>query len=307
MPDLDVSLVVATRNRPHEIGPCVETLRQNAGDYLELVVVDQSDDDATERVLAEVPDSAKLRYIKTSTRGLSKARNLAVESTRGAIIAFTDDDCRVPSDWVRSLRQVFEREPETGLLFGRVTIPEIAKGLAHAASFEPHQRYIEREFPDVRLAWGIGANMSARRSLLEQVGPFDDLLGAGGRFRAGEEVDFSIRVLAAGGRITNASEVTLLHVGVRLDDDASKLVRGYLYATGAVFTKHLRLRTPGSFSLLADTVLMHALNGARNVARGVRPTGIGQLIALTQGAIASLRYGVDPALGVYRTPTTQNS
>lgn len=305
MPDLDVSVVVATRNRPQQIGPCVESLVHNAGDYLELVVIDQSDDDATERALAQVPGSAKLRYIKTSTRGLSKARNLATQQTRGAIIAFTDDDCKVPPDWVRSLRKVFEENPATGLLFGRVTIPEMARGIAHAASFEPHQRHIEQRLPDVRLAWGIGANMSVRRSLLERVGPFDDLLGAGAPFRAGEEVDFSIRALAAGERITNASEVTLLHLGVRLDDDASKLVRGYLYATGAVFAKHLRLGTPGSFKLMADTVRMHTLNGARNLARGVRPTGIGQLIALTQGTLASLRLSVDPSLCVYRSPSTQ--
>lgn len=302
MPDQDLSLVVATRNRPHEIGPCVETLRQNASDYLELLVVDQSDDDASERALRDVPASAKLRYLRTATRGLSKARNLAIESARGALIAFTDDDCRVPADWARNVRRVFEQEPETDVIFGRVTIPPIASGIAHAASFEPYRRFIQRELPDVRMAWGIGANMSMRRSLVERIGPFDTQLGAGATFRAGEEVDFTIRALTAGARITYASEVTLQHLGVRLDDDASKLMRGYLFATGAVFAKHLRLRTPGSVKLMADTVAMHALNGARNVAKGVRPTGIGQLIALTQGVWSSLRYGIDAAQGVYRAP-----
>jgi glycosyltransferase involved in cell wall biosynthesis len=279
----------------------VESLVQNAAEYRELLIVDQSDDDGSERAVSSLPPAAKLRYVRTETRGLSKARNLAVRMTRGAIIAFTDDDCRTPPDWVVQLKKVFRDDPATDVVFGRVTIPPVQDGVAHGAAFEPHTRYIQHQFPDVRLAWGIGANMSVRRSALDRIGPFDELLGAGAEFRAGEEVDFTIRCLAAGGKITNAAEVVLHHLGVRRGDEASKLMRGYLFATGAVFTKHLRLRTPGSVRLVTDTVVMHSQNGVRNIVRGVRPTGVGQLIAFTQGTLASLRFPLDAAHGVYRS------
>lgn len=296
-----VSVAVATRNRPDQIGPCLESICQNSADYLELVVIDQSDDDGSEKAAAHIPTTAKLRYVRTDTRGLSRARNLAVASTTGDVIAFTDDDCRVPGDWIRRLATVYEKEPRPDLVFGRVTIPKVGDGVAFGASFEPHQRHMQGVMPDVRSTWGIGANMSFRRSIFERIGPFDELLGPGAEFRAGDDVDFALRVLAAGGLITNAEEVTLHHLGVREGSEASKLVRGYLFATGAVYTKLMRLHTRGSAKLLTDTILMHVENSARNVVRGVRPTGLGQLIALTQGAVASLRFGIDPAQGIYRS------
>lgn len=47
------------------------------------------------------------------------------------------------------------------------------------------------------MAWRLGANMSARQSLVERLGAFDPLLGPGSPFRAGEEPDLAIRALAA--------------------------------------------------------------------------------------------------------------
>jgi GT2 family glycosyltransferase len=159
---------------------------------------------------------------------------------------------------------------------------------------------MQGRMPNVRVAWGIGANMAARRTILKKVGVFDPLLGPGSKFKAGEEVDLALRVLAAGGRIANTPEVTVHHLGVRRGDEASQLMRGYLFATGAVYCKHLRLGTRGSMRLLAETVLMHVENTARNLLRGTRPTGLGQLIALSQGIFASLGREVDSDRGVYR-------
>jgi glycosyltransferase involved in cell wall biosynthesis len=187
-----------TRNRPDHAVPCAGSILSNAGDDFELLIVDQSDDTATERALAVYAGNGRFRYIRSSSRGASAARNVGVEQSTAPLIASTDDDCRVSADWLLQISTLFEREPEAALVFGKVSIPEELRGKGFAADFEPHQRAYYHEFPPAHVAWGLGANMSARRSLFERLGTFDPLLGPDSPFRAGEESDLAIRALAAG-------------------------------------------------------------------------------------------------------------
>ncbi len=262
-------------------------------------MVDQSDDDATEQALAVYAGDRRFRYVRTSSRGASAARNVGVEQSKAPIIAFTDDDCRVSTDWLRQISALFEQDPEAALVFGKVSIPEELKGKGFAADFEPHQRAYLHKLPPAHVPWGIGANMSARRSLFERLGTFDPLLGPGSPFRAGEESDLAIRAIAGGYKIINASEITLLHLGVREGDEASKLMRGYGRAMGATLAKHVRLGTRESKSLILSWFTHFAGRGILNAALGRRPTGLGLVGGMLAGAYLSLRQPIDRSRGVY--------
>jgi glycosyltransferase involved in cell wall biosynthesis len=293
-----ISAVVPTRNRPDHAEPCVGSILSNAGDDFELLIVDQSDDAATEQSLAIYATDPRFRYIRSSSRGASAARNVGVEQSTAPIIAFTDDDCRASTDWLQQITMLFEQEPEAALVFGRVSIPDELKGRGFAAEFEPPQRAQYNEFPPANVNWGLGANMSARRSLFERVGTFDPLLGPGSAFRAGEEFDLAIRALAAKYTVVHSTEIAVLHLGVREGGDASALVRGYGRATGATIAKHVRLGTPDSNSLLS-WFTHFAGRGLFNVAMGMRPTGIGFACGMLAGAYSSLSQPIDRARGIY--------
>jgi len=43
MEQVRVSVIVPTRNRPDQIGPCVESILANSHPSMELIVIDQSD------------------------------------------------------------------------------------------------------------------------------------------------------------------------------------------------------------------------------------------------------------------------
>ena len=296
---LRISAVVPTRNWPDHAVPCAGSILSNPGDDFELLVVDQSEDDATEQALAVYAGDHRFRYVRTSSRGASAARNVGVEQSTAPIIAFTDDDCRVSTDWLQQISALFEREPEAALVFGKVSIPDELKGKGFAADFEPHQRAYHHKLPPAHVAWGIGANMSARRSLFERLGPFDPLLGPGSPFRAGEESDLAIRALAGGYKIINAAEITLLHLGVREGDEASKLMRGYGRAMGATLAKHVRLGTRESKPLIFSWFTHFAGKGIVNAALGRRPTGLGLVGGMLAGAYLSLSQPIDRARGVY--------
>jgi glycosyltransferase involved in cell wall biosynthesis len=296
---LQISAVVPTRNRPDHAAPCADSILKNEGDDFELVMIDQSDDDATERALATYSQDRRFNYVRSSTRGASAARNVGVEKSRAPIIAFTDDDCRVSADWLQQALRLLQREPDADLVFGRVSIPEELKGKGFAADFEPHQREYQHRLPPAHLAWGLGANMIVRRSLFERLGTFDPLLGPGAPFRAGEESDLAIRALAAGHKVVNAAEISVLHLGIREGDEASKLMRGYGRAMGATFTKHVRLGTKDSKVLLLSWFTHFAGLGLRNLVQGKRPTGLGLVGGMLAGASRSLSQPIDRGRGIY--------
>jgi glycosyltransferase involved in cell wall biosynthesis len=293
-----ISAVVPTRNRPDHAAPCAGSILSNPDDEFELLIVDQSDDDASERALAAYAGDRRFRYIRSSSRGASAARNVGVEQSKAPIIAFTDDDCRVSPDWLQQISSLFEQDPEAALVFGKVSIPDELKGKGFAAEFEPRQRAYYHQFPPADVNWGLGANMIARRSLFEHLGTFDPLLGPGSPFRAGEEFDLAIRALAAKYKVVHATEIAVLHLGVREGNEASKLVRGYGRATGATIAKHVRLGTRENKTLLS-WFAHFAGRGLLNAALGRRPTGLGFVGGMLAGAYSSLSQPIDRARGIY--------
>jgi glycosyltransferase involved in cell wall biosynthesis len=162
-----------------------------------LVVVDHN-----ESLLAQCRDSFDGCVIIPNrySRGLSGARNTAVEKARGSIVVFLDDDA-VPLDgWLDALRAPYVDARIYGV--GGLAMP-------HWTARKP------RWFPDEFL-WVVGcshrglptvaqpvrnlvgANMSFRRSAFDSVGGFAETMGRIGAKPLGcEETEFSIRVTQA--------------------------------------------------------------------------------------------------------------
>jgi GT2 family glycosyltransferase len=293
-----VSVVLATRNRGAHIAACVATILANSG-FVELIVVDQSDDDATKDALATIHD-ARLRYVKTPTKGVTSGRNLGIDSSQSQVVAFTDDDCRVAPDWIPSLKRVFQMDAEAAVVCGRVRVPEELHDLGFTESFEPRTREWKGRFPPFGSDWGITANLALRREVVERVGKFDPMLGAGAPLRSGGEPDFLFRVLRAGLKVVNAKEVVVDHLGVRAPGaESQKLIRGYGAGTGAALAKHIRLGDTAALGVYVGFVGANLRRAGSGLLHGGRPVGLGYLVAFLSGSIDSFRYKVDPELRQY--------
>src|SRR5882724_8338093 len=101
MSDFSVSAIIPTKNRPDDVRLTLRSLLAQSVQALEVIIIDQSDDDRSKVVASEVFRSAsgkgialpELRYVHdTSIRGVSQARNRALDMAKGAIWLFLDDD-----------------------------------------------------------------------------------------------------------------------------------------------------------------------------------------------------------------------
>jgi GT2 family glycosyltransferase len=81
--------------------------------------------------------------------------------------------------------------------------------------------------------------MTLYRSAFDQVGGFDECLGAGGKFAAAEDNDLGFRLLEAGYRIYHVPDAIVSHIAERSMDEYAALCWNYGYGQGAYYVKHL--------------------------------------------------------------------
>jgi GT2 family glycosyltransferase/ubiquinone/menaquinone biosynthesis C-methylase UbiE len=207
-PSTRVSVVVCTRERPHELARCQAAIRAQSLPPHEVVVVDNApESDATRELAARMPD---VRYVREPRRGQAVARNTGIRETSGELVAFTDDDVVVHPEWLRRLVPAFD-EPDvmcaTGLVLPAELETEPQWFFEHVfGGFGQGYRAIrfDRTFFEAGLShgvpvWGIGAgaNMAFRRELFEAAGLFDERLGPGAA-GCSDDSEMWYRVLAAG-------------------------------------------------------------------------------------------------------------
>lgn len=233
---MNLSLVVCTRNRATQLGPCLKAIStMDRLEDFELIVVDNASTDNTATVIRDF--AAEADYLVTlafePNPGLGNARNCGWRHAQGDIVAFTDDDCYVDHQFGHAVLSVFQSNDQLGFLGGRILL------------FDPTDLRItiqesaeKREFPPGKLipAGAIqGANFAFRRRALEAANGFDPLLGAGTPFPS-EDVEMLSRLSALGWPgIYTPEPVVYHHHGRKTTADAHKLSRGYDLGRGAYY------------------------------------------------------------------------
>lgn len=301
------AIVVATRNRGLKIVPLLESILASKDPHFELVVVDQSDGDATRLAVEPFTRDARVRYVHTSTPGASRARNLGMSLTCAPLIAITDDDCIVPPDWLPRLTAPFERNPRIGVVFCNVH-PLVV----HASGYTPQIHFPQsRTIQSAGEAWAhsrkgfpLGAGMALRRAVLSDVHGFDESLGPGSKFPAAEDNDLAWRALLHGWWVHENADVSVLHDGYRSAADLRELVKRDFYGVGGAIAKYLKTGHVGALGLLISwTVRFGLLEPAADLLEGRRPRGFRRpfllLRGLTGGLLTplekpALRYRIEP-------------
>lgn len=197
-----ISVVVPTYNRKEQLGATLNSLlRQTYSNKgYEIVVVDDGSTDSTADEVEKLrkKSKVKIKFFRQGNKGPAAARNLGVSKALGEIVAFTDDDCIVPKNWLERLAESFLRENVVGV--GGDTIAsekELQKNI-FARLDRWKCKYIhgglrEKEFlGNFDCPIGGGANTAYKKFVLVEMGGFNEKL------RTGEELDLKRRICEGG-------------------------------------------------------------------------------------------------------------
>jgi glycosyltransferase involved in cell wall biosynthesis len=219
------SVIICTRNRGPLIEQTIHSILAGARLPDELLVIDQSDDDATGEVVRRIAESEpRLRYLPTLTRGLSRARNVGIREACGDVLVFTDDDVIVLSDWLARIIEEYQNCPNLGIVFGTVIPPENYDWQNEHIPYIilTTMRPVTRSYFQVS---GMGANMCVSRATVQAIGDFEEQLGAGTPLIGFEDFEYAFRALYANPmvRIHHVDDIRVVHhAGARKGADKKR-------------------------------------------------------------------------------------
>lgn len=237
LPSFD--LVVATVDRTEELQRLFESLERQVHPAFRVLLVDQNEDGRLDEIIGRHP-SLDIKRLH-APRGLSRARNAALQHVRAELVAFPDDDCAYPDDLLQRVARRFAVDASLGGLTGRAAD---LRGQA-APTWPLDAAEVTRENLWRR---AISFTIFLRSSAVGVVGPFDEQLGLGSGqpWSSGEETDYLIRALDTGVRIEYDPELVVLHdektfaptalrsAGAREGASVGYLLRKHRYSAGTV-------------------------------------------------------------------------
>jgi glycosyltransferase involved in cell wall biosynthesis len=307
MSEPTISVVVCTRNRADSLARTLESLSAQRYADFEVVVVDQSADDRTRRVVERQRErDRRFRYRYLDTPGLSRAYNVGIRSSAASLLAFTDDDCVAPPEWLDSIQAAFAADPEVVLMYGQVMLPPELASRGEQGGGTPtlpisERRVLGRDGPFT--VFGMGANFAARREVFELVGPFDEVLGGGGPLESSQDFDFMYRVYRSGHSTLLEPAVRVYHYGFRSSDDWPATLRSYGVGLGGFYVKHVRMGDGLALRLLLASLVQAGASVLRHLATA--PWSTGRVVyarSIVTGMRRSFAFAIDRDLRVYRSP-----
>jgi GT2 family glycosyltransferase len=259
-----VSVVVPTKNRARLLAECVRALLAQTAVLDELIVVDQSDDDAgrirVTALVAAVPAHRRPRLVYVldpAIDGAAAARNAGFDRAKGDVIVCCDDDVLPEATVIERLLTHYRVAPEYAALAPVITNYPVPGPLhrLHAAIFcrgafrdERQPVYwFWRSYPRparVPVRMFTGAMMSFRRAALAGLRHDARYRGAS----TGEDVDLCWSLWRRGARLAIVTDAQIVHN--RAPRPASRPEEAQIASWGFLCDKHLP-RSVGTRAALA--------------------------------------------------------
>jgi GT2 family glycosyltransferase len=196
-----LSVVIPTHDRETRLVFALESLAaQTAGPGALDVIVVRGPNAA--EPLAAAPSGLDVRFLVSAELGPAPQRNVGWRTAAAPLVAFLDDDCRVPPDWATALLDAYEG---TG-----GSEPAVIQGRTQPDPDELHLLYGLARTIEITGPTGLyeTCNLAYPRALLELLDGFDE------DFRLphwGEDTDLGLRAEDAGARLVYADSVLAWH------------------------------------------------------------------------------------------------
>jgi GT2 family glycosyltransferase len=214
-----VSIIVPTRNRSAMLAQALRCALGQRSVDVEVIVVDEASTDDTPRMLASIRDP-RLRVLRHDPpKGVSTARNLAVDAARGEWLAFLDDDDLWAADKLACQLDAASRTGTDWAYAGAVVID--LQGRILRGGPPPDPLTVVDLLPRYDVIPGGGSNVIMKRALWARTGGFDP------RLRNTEDWELWLRLSKQGPPACAAMPLVArrLH-GANSTLDVAEIVRG---------------------------------------------------------------------------------
>lgn len=188
---MSVSLVIPGKNATRTIRQCLDSVVPMLENGLtEIIFVDDGSTDETESIVAEYP----VRIVHAGGLGPGGARNCGWHEAREGLVWFIDSDCVAEPDALKLLVPHLDDPKVAGVggSYGNMLPGSLLACLIHEEIIERHRQMTsEVDF--------LGSfNVLYRRSVLQQVGGFDEKFFNGPGSPGAEDAELAYRVHKAG-------------------------------------------------------------------------------------------------------------
>lgn len=169
----------------------------------DAVVINQCDEEGQERFVWK---EREILWINSKERGLSRSRNLALQNANAPFVVLADDDLQYVEDYERIILEAFMENIEADIIVFQVEgIERVFKKYGHK---EKKVSYLSSmHVSSVEIA--IKLENVRKKGIF-----FNELFGAGAKYRMGEENIFLFQCLKSGLNIVYVpKKIADLHIG----------------------------------------------------------------------------------------------
>ncbi|WP_051827321.1 glycosyltransferase family 2 protein [Metabacillus indicus] len=221
-----ISVIVPTLgNREAELKRLFKSFQEQTNKNFEVILVTQENHDCIDYLKTPELD---LHHIKLNKKGLSYARNRALEQIKGSIVTFSDDDCWYPPDSMERVENAFTATCNDIIVF---------------QIYDPISKKYYKEYKDssnkkvfTRDIFRISSiEFFLKAESLKKAGVFfDEDFGLGTNYPSGEENVFIYDLFKSGLKIQYFPEVIVYH---KKPETNSRLTEPQLKSKGPLFKR----------------------------------------------------------------------
>jgi glycosyltransferase involved in cell wall biosynthesis len=170
----------------------------------ETIVVDNASDARTNEIVESYAGKLPVKYITEKKKGKNNALNTAIDSAKGELFLFTDDDVLADDNWLVKMWEG-SREWGNASVFGGRILPNFPRAGVPISREHPFFKgaYVVADWDigegpyEAKHVWG--PNMAVRANVFQDGWRFDPNIGPhGNNYVMGSETEFTIRLERAG-------------------------------------------------------------------------------------------------------------
>lgn len=166
-----VSVIVPFFNSEHTLSACIDSLLDQADveDGYEIILINNGSTDGSPSIAARY---SEITTLEEETVGAYAARNAGIGRARARVIAFTDADCMVDGDWLRSIGEGMN-DAALAMLLGHCRYPPQASlGLRLLGAYENAKADYVIQRCGAAHHFAYANNMAVKASVFEKLGLF---------------------------------------------------------------------------------------------------------------------------------------